>query len=82
MSLSYATGSGPDADAARLARARIARINLVRDALALVASAATLGGDARQTDTHMDALEAATRALLLQHRPDLCPRPASKEPTT
>lgn len=53
----------------------VRRVDLVRSALGAVRAAPTLTTDPR-TSAALTALEDAAAALLLQHRPDLCPRHA------
>ncbi len=53
----------------------VRRVDLVRSALGAVRAAPTLNVDPR-TSAALTALEDAAAALLLQHRPDLCPRHA------
>lgn len=69
------TGHGPEAIAADQRRAVVRRVDLVRSALGAVRDAPTLTVDPR-TSAALTALEDAAAALLLQHRPDLCPRHA------
>ena len=71
---SDATGPAP-AKPDPLLRAVVQRLDLVRSAIGAVRDARTLAADPR-TSAALTALEDAAAALLLQHRPDLCPRHA------